>query len=224
MSSGFNGGQKFFSGTENVDGVQDLPFIDSEGEADAALKQSVSDNKSDTGPTQALAKLGCLTIKTQSVSSPNCTGRLGHCCRRQPSAAHMPIYSMSSRSPLASGSRKLVAKNDKDRVMTPPCMSKVAKSRALGKKCRISKSPSPIWSPSACSGSSWSPLSTSTIQPVLFQPGSSAAVNPPAWSTPVCRLAPQSEFLLLLASPSSLTHDEAYQQAQILAARRVDHL
>ncbi|KAF9037042.1 hypothetical protein BJ165DRAFT_1532445 [Panaeolus papilionaceus] len=196
---------------------------DSGDEADTALNQSGSDNndcgqESDSGPPDALAKPGPLTIKTQNIGSPNCAGRLGRRrCRRHPSAARMPIYAMSSRSALASGSRKFVAKSNKDHVMTPPRMSKAAKSRAL------KKSPSPISSPSACSsGFSWSPLSTSTLQPVQFQPRSSAAVNPPAPSTPVRRLAPQSEFLSLIASPSGLTHDEAYQQARILAARRLD--
>ncbi|KAF9051916.1 hypothetical protein BJ165DRAFT_1524814 [Panaeolus papilionaceus] len=143
------------------------------------------------------------------------------------SAARMPIYGLSSRSPVASGSRKVVEYN-RDRVFTPPRpMRKTTRSKISNKRrCILNlKSSSPVESPSSCSsGFSWSPVSTSstsTVRPLQVQPsGSSVPVNLTVSS--VHQFAPRSEFLSRIPSPSGLTHNDAYQQAQILAARRLD--
>ncbi|KAF9038737.1 hypothetical protein BJ165DRAFT_1531801 [Panaeolus papilionaceus] len=81
-----------------------------------------------------------------------------------------------------------------------------------------SLSPSPY-----SSGFARSPISTvtSTHQPVPLQSLTALGV-PPCLSTPACQTAPRSEFLSRVPSPSSITHYEAYEQAQILAAQCLD--
>ncbi|KAF9037186.1 hypothetical protein BJ165DRAFT_1408582 [Panaeolus papilionaceus] len=210
-------------------------ITDSDNEEEVQLNQGGSDNgtdlvhQSDSESSPALVELEPLTSnKNQNAGSPRHAGRLSRQVRRQSSAARMPIYEASSRTPFASGSRQVVEYDSNRVVMPPRPMQKATRSKIPKKRRRIlkSKSPSPVLPPSPCSsGFPWSPVSTSTIQPMQVQPRASvslASVNPTVPSTSVHQLAPRSEFLSWIPSPSGLTHNEAYQQAQILATRRLD--